>query len=610
MNQQQVTHVFVTAFIEEITRSGVRHVCVCPGSRSTPLAILLEQHPPITVWMHIDERSASFFGLGLAKRLREPVALLSTSGTAAAEFYPAVVEARYGRVPLLVITADRPPELRDNGAPQTIDQNRLYGDHVKWFADAGLPEAGTPALRSLRTIACRAVGTALDAPAGPVHLNFPFREPLVPLAGLESDGLARPGSQPYVAVPRSRRRLDSSMIESLASDLRHVDRGLIICGQQADEAFPSAVAALAETLGFPILADPLSGVRCGEHDRSMVIDAYDAFLRDEQVAERLAPAVVLRFGAMPASKPLLQFLERPTNRLQAHEPRQIVVDEGAGWRDPTLVAREMLWADPVDLCREITVAVSSGRDTQARAGVSGPSSTSGWAEEWRRVDQVARQAIETLLAGIHEPFEGMVFADLAAALPAGAALYAGSSMPVRDLDTFFPKVGRPIQFLSNRGANGIDGVVSSALGAAAAGEPVYLVIGDLSFYHDLNGLLAAKRHDLDLTIVLSNNDGGGIFSFLPQATQADRFETLFGTPTGLDFEAAVRMYGGTFERVTTGPQRAGAEARPLRTALRNRGGLRVIEIATDRVRNVALHHEVWRAVSIALRETLIPEGVS
>ncbi len=611
MTQQQVTHAFVTAFIEEMARSGVRHVCVCPGSRSTPLAMLLEQHPAIKIWMHVDERSASFFGLGLAKRLGETVALLCTSGTAAAEFYPAVIEARYGRVPLLVLTADRPPELRDNGAPQTIDQNRLYGDHVKWFADVGLPEATTPALRSVRTIACRAVATTLDAPAGPVHLNFPFREPLVPLPGLEPDDLVRPSGQPYVAVPRSRRRLDSHVIETLTNGLRQVERGLIVCGQQADEAFPSAVAALADTLGFPILADPLSGVRCGLHDRSMVIDSYDAFLRDERVVERLTPEVVLRFGAMPASKPLLQFLERPASRIQApatgiqaYEPRQIIVDEGAGWRDPTLAAGEMLWADPVDLCREIAGTVRGGKDTQACGGVLGPSptGTGGWIDEWRRIDRVTRQAIETLLAGMDEPFEGMVFADLAEVLPAGSTLYAGSSMPVRDLDTFFPGVGRPIRFLSNRGANGIDGVVSSALGAAAAGSPVYLAIGDLSFYHDLNGLLAAKRHSLDLTIVLSNNDGGGIFSFLPQATQADRFETLFGTPTGLDFGAAVRMYGGTFERVTSG--------QALRQALGSCGGLRVIEVVTDRARNVALHREVWGAVANALRDAMIPEGVS
>ncbi len=582
MNQQHVTHAVVSTFVEELARSGIRHACISPGSRSTPLAILLAEHPAIKVWIHIDERSSSFFALGLAKCLRETVALLCTSGTAAAEFYPAVIEARYGRVPLLVLTADRPAELRDTGAPQTIDQNRLYGDHVKWFADVGLPEVTTRTLHSVRMIACRAVATAIDAPAGPVHLNLPFREPLVPLPGPHTDDGARPEGRPYVTVPPSHRRLNTGTVEMLAGDLAATERGIIVCGPQDDAAFPAAVATLAGILDFPILADPLSGVRCGQHDRSMVIDAYDAFLRDEQVVARLAPEVVVRFGAMPTSKPLLQFLER-------HEPRQIVVDEGGGWRDPTGTAAEMLWVHASDLCSDMSVRLAAPCSITSTA----------WMQEWRRIDQVTRHTIEMVLAGLEEPFEGKVFADLAEVLPPGATLYVGSSMPVRDLDTFFPGIDNSIRFLSNRGANGIDGVVSSALGASAGNGPAYLAIGDLSFYHDLNGLLAASRHNLDLTILLSNNDGGGIFSFLPQATQADHFEPLFGTPTGLDFEAAVRMYGGSFERVSTGPL--------LQRALGSHGGLRVIEIVTERDRNVALHREVWRAVSQALQGALLPE---
>ncbi|MDQ2742621.1 MAG: 2-succinyl-5-enolpyruvyl-6-hydroxy-3-cyclohexene-1-carboxylic-acid synthase [Chloroflexota bacterium] len=571
---------FVGACIDEFTRCGMRHACIAPGSRSTPLAMLFHCHPAISVWMHVDERSAAFFALGLAKQLGEPVALVCTSGTAAAELHAAVIEARYGRVPLIVLTADRPPELQEIGAPQTIAQHGIYGNHVKFSLTTALPEATNGALRSIRSITCRAVALSLDAPAGPVHLNFPFREPLVPEAVPRRDGdeafSGRQDGEPYARVPLSRRHLDPIEMQQLARELRSVERGIIVCGPQDDEAFPDAVTALAFALDYPILADPLSQVRCGRHDRTLVVDAYDAFLRHESLDE-LNPEIVLRFGAMPTSKPLLQFLER-------YNPRQIVVDAAPEWRDPTLRASEMLWAEPAEFCGELTACLVRPFDTIR----------SGWAETWLRANRTTRQSIQQALAAFDEPFEGAVFTDLAATLPPGSTLFVGSSMPVRDLDTFFPGTDRAVRFLSNRGANGIDGVVSSALGASAAARgPVYLAIGDLSFYHDLNGLLAASRHSLDLTVLLLNNDGGGIFSFLPQAAHPEQFEPLFGTPTGLDFRLAVEMYGGRFERVASNAELRAALAVPA-------GGLHVIEMVTNRSRNVELHREIWGIVAGAL----------
>ena len=581
----QALDTVVGAFVDELARAGIRHVCACPGSRSTPLAIKLAQHPDLKLWMHLDERSAAYFGLGLAKAARQPVALLATSGTAAANFLPGVVEAFLSRVPLVVLTADRPHELRDVGAAQTIDQLRLYGEHVKWFVDMPEPEIGLSAehVRMVRTLAGRAVGTAVAEPAGPVHLNWPFREPLVPEAqppDTQAIWGARAGGRPYVEVSSGRLAPSPDLVASLGNALAHTERGLIVCGPQDDPELPAAVARLGQLLGYPILADPLSGVRRGPHDLTLVLDAYDAFLRHPQTVEELVPEVVLRFGAMATSKPVTQYLQRYASA------RQIVVDPG-GWREPTGLASDVLHLDPRLLCQAL-----SERAT-------GSAAASDWTKTWLEVNAATRQAIERQLDSQGELFEGKIFS--ASALPAqlqeGALLYAGNSMPVRDLETFLPAAAEPLRCLANRGANGIDGVVSSALGASAAGVgPVVLVIGDLSFYHDLNGLLAARQHGLDLVVVLVNNDGGGIFSFLPQAgLPNDEFETLFGTPHGLDFRPFVEGYGGRFVRVADWAGFVSAVAQGL-----EHGGLSVVEVPTDRARNVVLHHEVWRAVAEAL----------
>ncbi len=552
------------ALVEALARSGVRHACLCPGSRSTPIALKLAEHPEIKLWTHLDERSASFFALGLAKASRQPVVLLATSGTAAANFLPAVVEAFYSRVPLVVLTADRPHELRDRGAPQTIDQLHLYGKHAKWFFD--LPEPSVELTSLGRDVAARGVATALDAPAGPVHLNVPLREPLVPEPAIRLEPSA-------IAVTSAPRAPTAEVLDRLTSQLedRH---GLIVCGPQEDPAFPEAVAALAQHLQFPILADPLSGVRCGPHDRSLVLDAYDALLR---VETDLEPEVVLRFGAAPTSKPLQQFLQHHASALH------VLVDGGAGWRDPLGVSTEIHHVDATLLCR--------GLDSSIPATASRE-----WSATWRRLDHLARAALCEYVASLHEPFEGAVFRELGSALPENATLFAGNSMPVRDMDTFLPSSPKSWRILSNRGANGIDGVVSSALGCSVASRgPTVLVIGDISFYHDLNGLLAARQHRLDLLVILVNNDGGGIFSFLPQADLPEHFELLFGTPHGLDFEPFVRGYGGTFSRVDD----PGGFQRALTDGLAGTG-LRVIEVPTERQRNVVLHRQAWRAVTEAL----------
>ncbi|MEO7001543.1 MAG: 2-succinyl-5-enolpyruvyl-6-hydroxy-3-cyclohexene-1-carboxylic-acid synthase [Ktedonobacterales bacterium] len=597
-------YAYIGAFVDELWRAGVRQVVVCPGSRSTPLALtLVNVHPGLRVWMHVDERSAAFFALGMAKGgLGEPVALVCTSGTAAANFYPALVEANLSHIPLLALTADRPHELRDTGAPQAIDQNRLYGAHVKWFADAALPEASNVALRYIRALADRAVGTALAVPIGPVHLNFPLREPLIPapqpLPPIEQrdaeSWYGRPDGAPYTIVTSGKPTLTTAQIERLAETLTTPQRGLILAGPQPDSGLSEPLLRLARRLGYPVLADPLSQLRRpASGDNTPVITSYDAFLRSERFASTSAPEVVLRFGPMLTSKPALLYLQRYS------QCRQIVVDGQAGWEEPTHLASEMIAADPVDVCERLLAALGERESGTER----------DWAQAWWQTDQVTHAALTDAITRLDQPFEGRVFTELARALPAGATLVVGNSMPVRDCDTFFWGGEQAIRVLGNRGANGIDGVISTALGVSAAQRaagdegPVVLVIGDLSFYHDLNGLLAAKLHGLDLTVILVNNDGGGIFSFLAQADYPQHFEQVFGTPLGLDFSSAVAMYGGAFTRL----EGDWASFRAALAQSLSAGGLQVIEVATERASNVQIHRELWQVVEAALADTgIIP----
>jgi 2-succinyl-5-enolpyruvyl-6-hydroxy-3-cyclohexene-1-carboxylate synthase len=594
MKTEQAASLYVGAFVDELARCGLRNVVACPGSRSTPLALVLASEPRIRLWMHLDERSAAFFALGMAKAGRTPVGLLCTSGTAAANFLPAIVEAHLACVPLVVLTADRPPELRDSGAPQTIDQIKMYGDYAKWFVEMALPE-GTPGmLRYVRTIACRAAAEAQEEPAGVVHLNFPFREPLVPVpADVQMDDrdraayLGRPDGRPYARAVAARRTLGSAWADRLRAELAQTERGLIVVGPQSDPALAPAVARLSAALGYPILADPLSLVRCGPHMLDDVVDCYDAFLRVPALSASLNPQVVLRFGAPLTSKPVLQFLEHHLGC------RQILV--GAGWRDPTRLASDLIQADPVEFCD--VICESGFKPDSTRSAIT------TWLAQWRDIQALARQVIAGHLAGLDEFFEGRVFSELAGCLPDGALLWASSSMPVRDLDTFYPRGPRQICFLANRGANGIDGVVSSALGAAAARPgPAALVIGDIAFFHDMNGLLAARQHALDLTIVLINNDGGGIFSFLPQAAHPEHFEQLFGTPHGLDFEAAAALYGASYCLPADW-----AGFRSAVSAGLGSPGLKIVEVRTDRARNVALHRALWPKVAEALETLRVSE---
>jgi 2-succinyl-5-enolpyruvyl-6-hydroxy-3-cyclohexene-1-carboxylate synthase len=579
MNNDHLT-LYVSAFVDELTKVGITDVIVSPGSRSTPFAIVMAEHPDIKVHMNIDERSAAFFALGMAKAKRKPVALLCTSGTAVANYLPAVVEAYYARVPLIVLTADRPHELRDVGAPQAIDQLNIYGKHAKWFVEMALPEGSKEMLRYARTIAARAAATAMTAPAGPVHLNFPLREPLVPNVTEQTWAQIERKEPSYIQVSIGKRTLELEQFQFIYERLDGIEKGLIICGEIDKPHFAEAVVKLAEALNYPILADPLSHLRSGTHSKEYIVESYDAILKTEAAMRTLMPEVIIRFGAMPVSKPLTLMLK--------NNPaiQQIVVDGDGGWREPTLNASYMIHCDETDFCNRL-VELAQPKKKQSH-----------WAKLWQDVNKMAKTAL--LEAGKDEEmFEGKVFIELAQLLPEKSILFVGNSMPIRDADTFFMATDKNIRVMANRGANGIDGVVSSALGASVTGDPLVLVIGDLSFYHDLNGLLAAKLHQLNATIIVINNNGGGIFSFLPQAKQEKHFESLFGTPTNLQFEHVVRMYDGNYTKADSWDKFRESVANSFSTA-----GLHVIEVCTSRQENVKKHRHLWENVSLEISKLL------
>lgn len=581
MNNEALTR-YVASFVDELVQVGVTEAIVSPGSRSTPMAILMAEHPDMNVTINIDERSSAFYALGVAKASKKPVAILCTSGTAAANYFPAIVEAYYSRVPLIVLTADRPHELRDIGAPQAIDQNQLYGNHAKWFVEMALPENSEQMLAYVRTMAGRAAGTAQSAPEGPVHLNFPFREPLVPNLGLDQLWGTSKIAKKNVNVVVGKPTMDEEQAQLISDVVSEKVKGIIVCGSHDHSEFGHAVANLAETLQFPILADPLSQLRSGTHPKSYILDGYDAFLRNEEFREAFSPDIIIRFGAMPVSKSLLQFIQKQKNT------PQIVVDGDGGWRDPTLSATDMVYCDEIEFCQAITKRIQKRSDN-------------GWISSWININEIVKENINA----VHQEetlFEGKVFTELQEILPNGSTLFVGNSMPIRDLDTFFTNNEKSIHALGNRGANGIDGLVSTAMGISSQNEHTVLVIGDLSFYHDLNGLLAAKHHHLNSTIVLINNDGGGIFSFLPQSQEEKHFETLFGTPIGLDYEHAVKMYGGKFTSVENW-----AEFREAISASLNGKGLHVVEVKTDRQENVMIHRKMWNNVSQEIKNLLKKE---
>jgi 2-succinyl-5-enolpyruvyl-6-hydroxy-3-cyclohexene-1-carboxylate synthase len=567
-----------SAFAEELAYCGLRHAVLSPGSRSTPLALALWRQPEIETTVIVDERSAAFFALGAAQAAGAPVAILCTSGTAAANYHPAVCEADHAAVPLIVLTADRPPELRGIGAGQAIDQLKLYGSSVRWFCEAGTHDADDDGLLHFRATACRAFATARGEPRpGPVHVNFPFREPLAPLpedgAVTATSRLALEGrdGRPLTAVTPIDMEPSQFLLDEVAGHIAEADIGVIVAGRQLDPELREPLAHLARIAGFPILAEPTSQLRCGPHDRSYVITAYDLLLRDEGFRKTASPDLVLRFGEMPTSKPLRSWLAESG-------ADQIVAAPLGDWNEPTRRAAAMLRADPTELAAGWAARLGEERPPPAM---------------WLQAERAAREAVDAELGSVGAITEPGIQLALGAAHRDGELVYTASSMPIRDQEAFLPATGTDTTFLCNRGANGIDGLVSAGIGAAhATGRPATIVTGDLGLLHDLGGLAALREVTTPVRIVVVNNDGGGIFHFLPQADAlgSDEFEALLGTPRGVDVAKAAALFGISHRRLGSLSELDGALA----------AGIGLIELEVDRQANVEVHRRLADRVSVAV----------
>ncbi len=548
------TYAPVQALADELVRCGMTHAVTCPGSRNAPVVLALAGDERLTAVSVIDERAAGFMALGMAKASGRPVAVACTSGTAAANLAPAVHEAWQARVPLILLTADRPPELRDVGAGQAIDQIGLYGSAAKWFVELGNAEPGPDWNAHVRATACRAWFTAAGGRPGPVHLNLPLREPLAPVPEelTEADWQGRAGGAPWTEVREHPQAPDGDDVQALAARMAEAPRGAVVCGGGAGDV-AEAVTRLAAQAGWPVLADALSGVRCGQHDLSHVVAHYDVLLRDEGFADAHAPEMVLRVGDTPTSKPLRAWL--------AGVPH-VVPDAFGAWHDPARSVDTVLAADPAAACDALATALEMRPGPRDEA----------WLASWRAADALVPAA----LADAPDPFEPKVYAALADELPDGAQVWVSSSMPVREVESYFPVTQKPIRFLANRGANGIDGVVASAAGAAlATGRPTWVLIGEVALVHDAGGLLAAGRAGADVHVVCVNNAGGGIFDFLPLAEHADAavYERHVATPTGVE-PSALAAAAGLADRFT--------------------------EVRTDRADSVRLHRELYARVAQGL----------
>ena len=565
--------------VEELARCGVRRAVIAPGSRSTPLALAIWRNPTIEATVIVDERSAGYFAVGAAQASGTPAAVLCTSGTAAANLHPAVAEADEAAVPLIVLTSDRPPELRGIGAGQTIDQLKLYGSAVRWFCEVGVHEADDEGLIHYRSVACRAYAAARGEPRpGPVHLNMAWRDPLAPeprqgeVTARSALALEGRGAKPLTAVEEpGMAEPEPGQLDELAARVATAGRGLIVCGRRPELHAP-AIASLAANAGYPILAEPTSQVRLGSHDRERVVWPYDAISRLRP--GQLQPELIIRFGDMPTSKPLRQWFA------SIDALHEVVVDPLYGWNDPNRRAATMVRAAPTEAADALSRRL--GRRENAE-----------WTAVWSGAASAAAEAIESSLAEFPLPTEPGAHAALGGLYADGELVYTASSMPIRDQEAFVASGPARARFLCNRGANGIDGLVSSGIGAAVeSGQPTWIVVGDLCLYHDMNGISSLGGATAPVRIVVINNDGGGIFEFLPQAELLDReeFEALFATPSGLSVERIAALHDVAYRRID--------DLDDLRDLQRES---RVIaEIPIDRRENVAVHRHIAEAVATSV----------
>ena len=580
---------YIAALVDEFYQLGVRHAVFSPGSRSTTMAMLFKEHEGFETYMNIDERSASFMALGIAKAHKEPTVLVCTSGSAVAHYLPAILEAQYSGIPLIVLSADRPHTLLHVGAPQTVDQHKIFGTAVNYFEELAVPQE-SHYYTYPRQVARKAYMKAMDTKKGPVHINVPLFEPLVPElsrnhfeAGRSSFKVVKPN---YSSVFGCDNRNNLTHVNN-AIDITHGNDGtkeindlleryeriLILAGPQIDIDEANTIRFFGEALQAPILADPLSNVRgCGASD--VVISTYDALLAGQALWHELKPDCVIQFGQIVVSKRVQQMI--------------------ASWTDVEYIEVNPTM-DSMNPTGKTTIHMQASIDVFTHLyGKNNNSDT--YLNIWRRLDQAGKKQLSL---AIDEPycFEGRTIRELQKQIPEDGQIFVANSMTIRDFDYFWFSGESKAVLYGNRGVNGIDGTISTALGLAVNGRPTYLVTGDLSLFHDLNGLAVAKTHNLNLTIILHNNDGGGIFEYLPQKG-TKHFDYLFSTSQGLDYSGAAKLYGCGYTKISSPNELSSVLANVSQET-----GVHIIEIPTNREYSRELHKK-YTKVSVDMEALL------
>jgi 2-succinyl-5-enolpyruvyl-6-hydroxy-3-cyclohexene-1-carboxylate synthase len=577
-------------FIKELNSIGVKYACISPGSRNTPLTLAIANNKKIKSFVHIDERCSAFFALGIAKATNTPVILQCTSGTATAELYPAIIEAYQQRVPLIVCTADRPPELLNTGANQTINQNNLYKNHIRWFFDVGLPEPIPRRIRHIKAIAKRAVYESLVHSKGPVHLNFPFRKPFEP--DTFTDEVESEVIETSKLVLSDKKDLYKENGKNIVSEKwfkqisRHVTKfkkGLIIAGpENYNESFHINCQKLASLLGYPILADGASQLRFGKHNKENILFSFEGFLRSDLFSQKYKPEIILQFGRTITSKALGLYFEKCS-------AIRFMINEYGDWFDPANRANASLACKPYLFCEKMIEHLQSKKINR---------NLGSWFKSIKELDEKSLKVKKEIISKSEFPNECRVIEESVEVLPDKSQLMISNSMPIRDFDYFAPVTKKIINVFNNRGASGIDGITSTALGLAVLEkEHTVLLTGDSAFYYDLNVLLAAKKYKIPLVIILINNNGGGIFEVLPISKYGKVFNEYFVAPHNLDFSPIVKTFGGNYSLIKSW----GNFRTELKKALK-RKEFSVLEIKTDAAASLKLRQAYWKEVNKAINK--------
>ncbi len=578
------------AFVKELASIGVKYACISPGSRNTPLTLAFAKNNKIKSYLHIDERSCAFFALGLAKAENTPVALVVTSGTATAELYPAIIEAYQQRVPLIVCTADRPPELLDCGANQTINQNNLYKNHIRWFFDTGLPEPIPRRIKHIKTVARRAVYESCMRSKGPVHINFPFRKPFEPESYTDEVGedLIELSSKMLVNKEELFKEEEKNLtgekwFKEIYNHIKESRRGLIIAGpENYNPLFHQQCQRLAEKLGYPVLADGASQLRFGEISKNNIISNFEGFLRSDKFADKYKPDLILQFGRTVTSKALDIYLEKCTTN-------RFMINEFGDWFDPSNKAAAAFACKPVLFCSKMIETIETDNFE---------SKSNEWLETFLKADEISGEVKKKVIDNASFAAESRVTVEVLKAIPSGSQIMISNSMPIRDFDYFAQKSDKKITVFNNRGASGIDGIISTALGISAAnGKPTVLITGDLAFYYDMNGLLASKKYEIPLTVILVNNNGGGIFEVLPISEYGEVFNDYFIAPHNLKFEPFIIGYDGDYSLIDNWDNFSEAFKKAITSKK-----LSVLEIKTNAKESLKKRREFWSQVDEKITE--------